>query len=356
MRMYKLLSLSLVIYFLFIGISGCNKSKNNLFYSSFPNNISLLGKALETDSIMLRYPFRIKHHDSLAIIMDLHHPDYFYHAFSYPQFKYLSSFGKRGQAPEGYLSVENFRLAGKEIWGLDANKSRIKKISLQSVDEGKEKATKKIALNKDIIRALDFALYNDSCFIIPDYSGKRRFHIIDKNGNIKSGHGKIPTLKHKSKDIALAQAWRSFIDYNPDNGILAMATQLGEVLEIYNLKDSTHIVKIGPHGEPEYNETGGMAIPVGIMGYSDIHVGNDAIYTVFWGTSFKEIQKDPFNTPQGGNIIQVFSLDGKPVKQYVLDRHITGFSFDEKNGKMIALDVNSDHQIIEYQLSSNSTK
>ena len=34
---------------------------------------------------------------------------------------------------------------------------------------------------------------------------------------------------------ALAQAWRSFIDYNPDNGILAMATQLGEAIEIYNL-------------------------------------------------------------------------------------------------------------------------
>jgi len=42
----------------------------------------------------------------------------------------------------------------------------------------------------------------------------------------------------------------TFIDSNPHNGVLAAVTQLGEVLEIYNLKDSIHTVRIGPHGEP----------------------------------------------------------------------------------------------------------
>ena len=54
--------------------------------------------------------------------------------------------------------------------------------------------------------------------------------------------GVIPTVDEdalRNVRPALAQAWRSFIDYNPRNGILAVATQLGEVLEIYNLKDST---------------------------------------------------------------------------------------------------------------------
>ena len=48
----------------------------------------------------------------------------------------------------------------------------------------------------------------------------------------------------------IRQVWRSFIDSNPHNGVLAAVTQLGEVLEIYNLKDSIHTVCIGPHGEP----------------------------------------------------------------------------------------------------------
>ena len=61
--------------------------------------------------------------------------------------------------------------------------------------------------------------------------------------------GVIPTVDEdalRNVRPALAQAWRSFIDYNPRNGILAVATQLGEVLEIYNLKDSTHVVCMGP--------------------------------------------------------------------------------------------------------------
>ena len=48
----------------------------------------------------------------------------------------------------------------------------------------------------------------------------------------------------------IRQVWRSLIDSNPHNGVLAAVTQLGEVLEIYNLKDSIHTVRIGPHGEP----------------------------------------------------------------------------------------------------------
>ena len=73
--------------------------------------------------------------------------------------------------------------------------------------------------------------------------------------------GVIPTVDEdalQNARPALAQAWRSFIDYNPRNGILAVATQLGEVLEIYNLKDSTHVVCMGPHGEPEFQVSGDM--------------------------------------------------------------------------------------------------
>lgn len=347
--MYKLLSHSLVIYFLCIGIAGCNESKNNLFYNSFPTNISLLGKTLETDSIMLRYPFRIKHQDSLAIIMDLHNPDYFYHAFSYPQFRYLSSFGKRGQAPEEILSAENFRLTDGRMWGLDANKHKITNISMQNIF--KPVNAKETQLDKEIIRALDFALYDDSCFLIPDYSGKYRFHIIDKNGNIRSSHGKIPSQKHEKGDMALAQAWRSFIDYNPENHTLVMATQLGEVLEIYNLKDSTHIIKIGPHGEPEYNESGGMAIPSGIMGFSDIQVTNKYIYTVFHGRSFKEIAQQQQPIIDGGQYIYVFSLKGDPLYKYTLDHFIYGINVNEETKEIYAVDVNSNQPIVKYKLN-----
>ena len=102
----------------------------------------------------------------------------------------------------------------------------------------------------------------------------------------------IPSLNEealKEARPALAQAWRSFIDYNPHNGVLVAATQLGEVLEIYNLQNGFHRVCLGPKGEPEFKLAGGYAIPDGIMGFSDVQVTNEAIYAVFHGHTFKEI-------------------------------------------------------------------
>ncbi len=342
------LSHSVVICCLLALVIGCKNTNSNLSYGSFPANISLTGKTIETDSVMLRYPFRIKHQDSLAVVMDLHHPDYFYHSFTYPQFRYIASFGKRGQAPEENLSVENFRLAGGKMWGLDANRHRIKHLSLQGAYE--ETCTKEIPLNKDIVRALDFTLYDDSCFIVPDYSGAHRFHIIDKNGNIESSHGKIPNQVHKNRNMALAQAWRSFIDYNPNHGILAMVTQLGEVLEIYNVKEGTRIVKFGPHGEPEYNEAEGMAIPSGIMGFSDIQVTDNYIYAVFHGRSFKEIAKQRQPITDGGRFIYVFSLEGEPLVKYTLDRFIYGIDVNEETKELYAVDVNSNLPVVKFKL------
>lgn len=309
---------------------------------------SISGKLLNTDSVSLRYPFRIKYQNNLAIVMDLHHPDHFYHAFTYPQFEYISSFGKRGQAPEEMLSAENFRLVGDYLWGLDANKQQITTITTRGVHQLEQ--IKEISLDKEIIRALDFALYDDSCFIIPDYSGTNRFHIVNKSGKIVSSHGKIPSKKHKVGDMPLAQAWRSFIDYNPRNHTLAMVTQLGEVLEIYNLKDSTMVLKIGPHGEPKYRESGGVAIPSGIMGFSDVQVTDKYIYAAFQGRSFKDIAQQQQPAIDGGQFIYVFSLKGLPLYKYTLNHFIYGITVNEETKELYTLDVNSNQPIIKYEL------
>ena len=215
-----------------------------------------------------------------------------------------------------------------------------------------------VSLDEELLRALDFVQYDDSTFIIPDYSGDGRFCLVSRQGRLLRKIGTIPTTNEdalKNARPALAQAWRSFIDYNPRNGVLAAVTQLGEVLEIYNLKDSTHIVRIGPNGEPEFQISQGYGIPTGIMGFSDIQVTDSAIYVVFQGRAFKDIMqkaKQGINLPDGGQNIYVFSLEGKPLRKYVLDHYIHGISVDEQKGIIIATDVNKDEPIIEYRYHS----
>ena len=312
-------------------LSSCRQEvqKTNVAYVDFPRTIELKARVIPQDSILFRYPFRVHVQGDKVVVMDLHTTEYFFHAFRYPDFQYLTSFGKRGGKSK--LTRLSFTLSGDSLL-----------------------RTEVVSLDKEILRALDFVQYDDSTFIIPDYSGDSRFCWVNRQGKLHRKTGTIPTTNEDALNNAcpaLAQAWRSFIDYNPRNGVLAAVTQLGEVLEIYNLKDSTHIVRVGPCGEPDFKVSQGYGIPTGIMGFSDVQVTDNAIYAVFHGRSFKEIAQSArsgINLPDGGQYIYVFSLAGEPLCKYVLGHYIYGITIDEQRGVIITTDVNKDEPVIEF--------
>ena len=324
----------------------------NVFpYSEFPQEKELKGEVIELDTALFRCPFRIRVEGDKAIVMDLHGIDYYAHLFKYPGFQYLSSFGRRGDSPTEMLSMDNVRFYNHKVWTLDANKRELTRLGFSSSGDSllRDEA---VILDEDILRPLDFAIYNDTTFIIPDYSGENRLCWLNDDGELVKKIGAIPSINNQAlrkARPALAQAWRSFIDYNSHNGVLAMVTQLGEVLEVYNLKDSTEVIRIGENGEPKFKIFEGYGIPSGIMGFSDVQVTDNAIYAVFHGTTFKEIVKHNGHRPDGGKYIYVFSLKGEPLYKYVLDHYVYGFWVDEATKTIIATDINNDQPIVRFQ-------
>lgn len=344
--------ISFLLLFIFVSCGTKHKeyAENVLPYSEFPLEKELKGEVIELDTALFRCPFRIRVEGDKAIVMDLHGIDYYAHLFQYPSFRYLSSFGRRGDSPTEMLSIENVRFYNHKVWTLDANKRELTRLGFSSSSDSllRDEA---VTLGEDILRPLDFAIYNDTSFIIPDYSGENRLCWMNHDGQLISKIGTIPTVKKKALQNArpaLAQAWRSFLDYNPHNGVFAMVTQLGEVLEVYNLKDSTCIVRIGDNGEPEFKISDGYGIPTGIMGFSDVQVTDSAIYVVFNGTTFKEIAKNNGHLPDGGKYIYVFSLKGEPRCKYLLDHYVYGIWVDESTKTIMATDVNNDQPIVEF--------
>ena len=91
----------LLLFLLFISCGTRNKEYvNNVFpYSQFPQEKELKGEVIELDTALFRYPFRIRIEGDKAIVLDLHGSDYYGHLFQYPSFRYLSSFGRRGDSP-----------------------------------------------------------------------------------------------------------------------------------------------------------------------------------------------------------------------------------------------------------------
>jgi len=224
---------------------------------------------LVADSVYMRYPFRIKKFGSDLIISDLHGAEFYCYRFSYPHLQLKQSFAGRGDGPCEFLDVENIRFSRSgNLVALDANKSMI-----TTFDMSEMKSVRQVKLDKRLLRTLDFDLINDSMLIVPDYTGENRFCIINNRGLILERLFDIPVrLKaNSSSNTVVSQAWRSFLDYNPENGILAMVTQLGHVVEIFNMnKKSIVNIVYGSNGEPEFIDNGAYAVPNGIMGYEAI--------------------------------------------------------------------------------------
>ena len=80
---------------------SCSESSRHFpRYEDFPDEKALNAQVIHLNTALFRYPFRVAVKDGIAIIMDLHNVDYFFHAFSYPEWEYMTSFGKRGEDPK----------------------------------------------------------------------------------------------------------------------------------------------------------------------------------------------------------------------------------------------------------------
>lgn len=126
----------LYLFFLLSCTSQSTVSINN-GYVDFPEVRALKAKTIQLDTALFCYPFRVHAWDNKAVVLDLHGTDHYFHAFSYPEFHYLSSFGKRGDSPEEMLSAENFRWGEKCLWTLDANKSELTELGFALSEIGR---------------------------------------------------------------------------------------------------------------------------------------------------------------------------------------------------------------------------
>lgn len=301
---------------------GCTSASHDTYprYTAFPAEERLPEpEGVKCDSVYLRYPYRVEIKDSLAVLLDLHPDRCFLHAFTYPGWQPVVSFGRRGEGPDEVLSAERVRICSPDsVWVLDSNRRQLTRWRI-TASEGKAERVEEIALDARLIRTLDFCKTEDG-FLVTDYSGSCRYHRLDAQGKIRESAGKIPS-EHTISDTgktALAQAWRSFMDYNPKNGVLAMVTQLGEVIEVFNLNTGAHSVYYGPGGEPVFSISESEAIPQGIKGFNDVVVADSCIYAVFDGVPFKErlrMLRAGKKALKGGKSIYVFGLDGRPLKK-----------------------------------------
>lgn len=316
----------------------------------------LEGETVPVDTALFRYAYRMRVQGDKAVVLDLHNADYYYHVFTYPDFRYLSSFGKRGEGPGESVYAANVRFAGRDaVWVLDDGKGRM--LHYSGIACGKTPVLEKdVLLDKRLFRSLDFDLKDTATVVIPDYSGENRFSWASlASGELLRKSEQIPVSDPKLLEEsapAVAQGWNSFIAFSPDKKILASVTQFGDRLDIYDMQSRSHVGKAGADGEPEFRVSPeGHGLPAGRICYYDVQVTDRYIYTLYDGRLFKDIMKLGGDYKQGGRIFRIFTHRGDVAATYVLDRPVTGMYMDEAAGVLFATDVNADEQIVKFRVA-----
>ena len=347
-------TLLLFITFLLFSCKSDNTISDYIRYDKFPKEISLKAEGYISDDAIMRYPFRIRECGDLLYVLDLHGEEHFFHVFKKESFEYVTSFGRRGEGPEETLQAKNiYCFSSDNILTCDEMKREITKWEF-SKGGTRPAIVDRIKIDDERLSLFDFALSSDTSLIFPDASGENRLFEMNLNNRTSINRiGSIPILSDvdKNKPAIISQAWNPYIYTSPKGSIIVVATQFGEVLEIYNKdKECKRIVMCGPLGEPYYKCIDNKyTIPLGVMGYCDIHITDKYIYAVFSGRTFKEISQNE-DTPDGGHSIHVFDFNGKPVTKYILDYDVYGICVNETEKIIWACNVNDEEQILKYKL------
>ena len=314
----------------------------------------LTSEEIPIDTVLFRYATFLRVQGDKAVVFDLHNTDYYCHVFTYPEFKYVSSFAKRGKGPDEILLADNVRWAGEEeVWVLDNGKNRMTRYS--GIARGKTpKLEEHVKLEQSLMRAIDFDMYSETQVVIPDYSGEKRFCWVDlPSGRI---HHKWMEIPIKNKELlknsphAVAAGWRSFMAFTPDKKRLVLANQFADRLDIYKVENGQLLTFTGSENkEPRFAVApNGQGVPSGSICHYEVQVTDRYIYTIYDGRKFKDIMKEEGLYKQGGKLFRIYTHDGKLVKGYKLDRYIAGIYVDESTGTFYGLDVNADEQIVKF--------
>lgn len=317
---------------------GCSEQNNNV------EEITLSGyNPTELNSApYTRFPHRVEIQNDILMLLDLASDSMFYHFFDYPDLKYLYSAGKRGQGDKEIILPTPFQIHDNKAYLLDGARAKLYIYDYSHKDSIRYVDSWNINENKT---TLDFVLLNDSNVIFQDFGGENR--LIHASFAVRKGLFTLPGNENQQANADLAYIWRSYMAYNRNLEKLALATQFGDVIEIYDLRNGTSRLIEGAGGNPR-NDKGR------IEGYMDIKWNGNYIYALYSGRLQRDLirkseagQKEP----TGGNIIKVYNEVGDMISQYKLDKYINGFAIDSLNKRIIGVTSNLDNPILFFDLS-----
>lgn len=201
-------------------------------------------------------------------------------------------------------------------------------------------------IKKDLnVSYYDMELMDDSVVIgTNDMSSKFKLHFVNlKTGAIKN-RGEYASFDKELPMSAMIDASSCYVDINPKTKDIVLSYRYTDVIEIY---DANGTLKKALQGPDNYdvdfvinsNQTMGKT-PQTRKAYVNSFATENYIYLLYSGCYRKD------KNWSNGMRLFVFSWDGEPVREYVLEEPVYAFGIDEKQNKMYSFSLITENLIV----------
>lgn len=324
------------------------------------NNIEVRQLSAQTvrfdgdNTLVFRSPSRLVVRDSLLFLLTRN--ENLIQVFSYPDIHFISSFGLYGRGPDEMLGVVDFYSNGDTVYVLPVNTKSIYKYTISGIVSGDDKPVSKRKYENLIEPLINCRIRPPQIISLNSVYPRLSIMSLDEDPVKCSEYG-LPEIGNKVEEkipaLYVPTLWQSVVDYEPQLHLAVSATMLGDVLEIFNTDDLSRKVIVGKGGAPNIFKEG-KSVSIGrVDGYGCVSITGCEIYALYSGADRKEqsaMRRAGIESPSGGDIIRVFSLEGSLLKEYHLDRHISSFYVDTEMNQIFAIDPNSQFIFCRYVL------
>lgn len=325
------------------------EGETELTDESFGNIIELTGKAQPVDRIFKISETEMLVKDSFLIIKN-RNEDCLFMALSFPDFKYLKSFGKIGNGPDEFQYASLFKSNDKKssCYVYDQNRN-----NLYSINKNFDLARMPVSLSKNQKHFGDKQFYplTDSSFLYAESTkeGKAIFQM-----NIKQD---TTTLIKKVYNLSFSSKhnnWASYIgDFgaNPQKQRMVYAYKYFKRLvfiDTKSMKIKTLIFKKKQNLEAG-NEIKALG-PDNVTHYWGISAQKNYVYFLYSGRTPIEVSNG-FRNHINYIYVEKFDWNGNPVCKYKLDRW-GYFCVNEDENKIILASTTEDDPFYIYKIPS----
>lgn len=326
----------LLLSVLFLSAYGVKKSSSH--YISFEQSKSLLSVSHKVPPIML-YPRNIYVCDDNLVVFN-EGLDTLFQVFNLNDFSYKYSFGIKGHGPNDFImpSVQAAKVSNTNISILDMK--TIKNISF--------KDDKHIIRTESLDAPFEFLngfvkLYDSLFCCDAGLEEEKEFMFINHDGSFEQWGEYPENTDRLGSTLARNQAYAKISVSKPDGSRFAAFYNSQRHFRIYD--DSGKLLHdvyldISPFEELPAKNPEERYIHT-ISAYAT----DKYIYTLNLDMKAEEIASQKC-FPN----IQVFSWNGKPLKQYSLDRFISSFTVCEKQNKIYGVFVDDDEHIYSFDM------